>query len=830
MSKPELLAPAGSLLSVYSAVNAGADAVYLGVGDWNARARAENLSLKELEKAIHYCYPRGVRVYLTMNILLKDEELTAATELISSAYTLGIHAVIIQDIGLLARVRTFFPLLPVHASTQMNLYRPDIFSYVREAGISRIILPRELTIDQIKKRAEDGEKAGIETEVFVHGALCNSFSGLCLFSSMNGSLERSGNRGRCAQPCREEYSLTGKEGEILHAGRLFSLRDQSAYPLMAELMNSKVRSLKIEGRMKDPDYVSTVVSVYRNLIEVISSGNECSAEEAERANTALLLAYNRGGAFTTGYMSPDRSTLAAGEFPGKYGIRIGNIRNVNPLKGIIEIYPCDSVVPKPKDIVSIRENNREKESFPIGKISIGKECFSLKGLHPEALLRLKPGMDVFLTKAGDPAAMTRDIQREYRTPVIFRIEKSLEFVGCIKVIAYIEDLFGQSVRVEKDFDLPLDYSGHPLENQRIIEQLSRCKDTPFFVLRVDIGNDLNLHTPVSFINSIRREMLNRLESETLSLCSSRVSRCQQDLPEGNLADPIESSQNVENFTRFSDWSQTRNDRSKTENAKIAIEYISLRHNPDPIHEDTDYHIFSVYDVANPQCIERIERVFHNRSAQVYIRIPGAYTELQAEWIDHTVRSFSKRNSGIFRGIITADRFHQDLPFILSHQSNLYNKDAVIEAQRTHPLGFFLSEEITDEDVVRIISETNKTISDSELFIIRYGPIEWMQSMTCPLGRNGRRCTACKSDSITKLDKLYKKRKKEDLMNCLVLSHPEFCVSEIFGSRKFERSEKMVHLLKSMNIAIIHTVRIISETAEQTNRIISSVRNEKALEV
>lgn len=807
MTMPELLAPAGSIASVYSAAQAGADAVYLGVGDFNARANAANFSRDDLEKALLYCYPRGIRVYLAMNTILRDEELSEAMDWVSYACAQGIHAIIVQDIGLISLIREKFPILPLHASTQMNLYGANSFEHASEAGITRVILPRELSIEQIRSRAEVAAREGIELEVFIHGALCVSCSGLCLFSAMNGSGERSGNRGRCAQPCREGYALIGSDQSILRAGRIFSIRDQSALPLLAELIRLDIHSLKIEGRMRDPDYVRTVVRYYREWIDRLSDGKEISPEMSEKMNDALLLSFNRGGAFTTGHMSGDRSTLPAGDFSGKFGVLIGRIIGIKPQSGILEISVDKALPIKPKDIVSIRENDREKASFPIGRVAFSQNRCTLQGLHPDTLSKLKPGMNVYLTKVNDVTDYFAGQETPRRTPVIIRIEKHPGDEGQIMASAQIENLFGKTYHEQQTFRLPTEYSGPVLEKRRVEDQLARCSDTPFRLSSVEIDARTGLRAPVSFVNAIRRSLLTELEERI------QTDRRRMVVP---ASDPPKTAERLSVLNN--EPSYDPRDRSSS----VALEYISLRLNREKLFPGSSYYIFSVYDIADEECVQRIEALIRDRAETViYVRLPGAYSDSQSAWIDDQIESFSRRIGKVFQGVITSDRFYSKAPVVLSHQANLFNAKALSEALKSRPKAFSLSEELSDKDLIRVMSGEKRIDIDAKLIISRYGPVEWMQSVFCPLGQNRERCSMCKSHPVAYLKATSNPRKagNEDLP--FVLFHPEFCTSELFGPRKHPRSEETIRLLKTMNIDMIYLVRVLSESPDQIGDIVSS---------
>ena len=281
---PELLAPAGSAEALYAAVSAGADAVYFGVGTFNARMNAKNLAEGELAEATAYCRRLGVKTYVTLNTQLYGGEVYAAAETARGLYNLGVDAFITADIGLARVLRSAYPEIEIHASTQMTGQNEMSAQVLSEMGFSRMVAPRELSLADIKALCE---KSPIETEIFIHGALCVSASGQCLFSSVIGG--RSGNRGQCAQPCRLPYSCGKGQGYPL------SLKDLCLASHMEEIISSGVASLKIEGRMKSADYVHGVVKIYRRLLD---EGRNATADELE----ALARLFSRSG-FTDGYFT-----------------------------------------------------------------------------------------------------------------------------------------------------------------------------------------------------------------------------------------------------------------------------------------------------------------------------------------------------------------------------------------------------------------------------------------------------------------------------------------------------------------------------------------------
>ena len=280
----ELLSPAGSRASLEAAVQAGADAVYMGFGAFNARRNAKNFTDEEFADAVAYCHLRGVRVFLTLNTLLTDRELPQAAEALRKASDMGVDAVLIQDWGALTLAQAVAPDLPIHASTQMSLFTAGGARWAEGLGMERVVLARELSREDIARVCQS---CGAEIEVFVHGALCMCYSGQCTMSALIG--QRSGNRGACAQPCRLPYGVNGPcRGQYP-----LSLKDANLSAYLQELEQMGVACLKLEGRMKRPEYVAVVTAVYRRLLD---EGRGPTAEEAR----ALYDAFSRSG-FTDGY-------------------------------------------------------------------------------------------------------------------------------------------------------------------------------------------------------------------------------------------------------------------------------------------------------------------------------------------------------------------------------------------------------------------------------------------------------------------------------------------------------------------------------------------------
>ena len=323
----ELLSPVGDFDCLKAAVQNGADAVYFGANIFSARAFASNFDDDTLAKAIDYAKIRGVKTNLTLNTLIKNDEMYNAIALAKKAYEYGIDAIIVQDLGLARYMIKNFPGLAVHASTQMSVHNLEGVLTLQNMGFSRVVLSRELSIQEIEHICKN---SNVEIEAFVHGALCISYSGQCLFSSMVGG--RSGNRGKCAQPCRLPYELL--ESDItIDKGYLLSPRDLCGLEYLPQLVNAGVTCLKIEGRMKTPEYVATVTRIYRKYLDLAMSKNDFKIDENDKKD--LLQVFNRGG-FSNGHLSStENRKLIYPQKSNNMGIYLGTISNFNKNHGHI---------------------------------------------------------------------------------------------------------------------------------------------------------------------------------------------------------------------------------------------------------------------------------------------------------------------------------------------------------------------------------------------------------------------------------------------------------------------------------------------------------------
>lgn len=519
-SIPELLAPVGSMDALKAAVNAGADAVYLSGKNFGARYYADNFNQDQMVKALDYAHLKNVKVYVTVNTLIRDEELGEISKYLIWLYRIGVDALILQDIGVASICRELIPDMVLHASTQMTINSAEGVKWAYESGFKRVILSRELNLSEVEEILQeiDGK---VELEIFAHGALCYSYSGQCLLSSVIGG--RSGNRGRCAQPCRKPYQLL--QGNIDKYGKLtstnpintienylLSTKDLALYSQLERITRTPITSLKIEGRMRSPEYVAIVVSTYRKALNDLSHNNwDINEGEISR----LKLAFNRG--FTSGYLLENNCELVMGrEAPGNRGVYLGNVGKRNKSKFVIEL---DSILPdfmleKGDGIVILHPESDFKYGMAI---DISPEYLNPHKLLLKTKKQVPPGSKVYLTRDNSLTRQAKKLIRdESRAAIPLNINMELDENNTpILKGKFIHNGKSLDINLKADFSLkPAKKS--PLSKKQIIDQLKKTGGTPFIVKDIEVDYPGNLFTSLSKLNKLRREFIKRAQIKLLN--------------------------------------------------------------------------------------------------------------------------------------------------------------------------------------------------------------------------------------------------------------------------------------------------------------------------
>jgi putative protease len=530
-SVPELLAPAGDWDCAKAAVENGADSIYFGLrSGLNARARAVNFTPEELPELMTFLRRRGVKGYLTLNTLVFPEEWEAAETSIRLAAESGVDALIVQDLGLLRLAHRFCPELPLHASTQMTLSSVECIARTAALGVSRVVLPRELSLDEI---AQIHRQTDIELEVFVHGSLCIGYSGQCLASLALGG--RSGNRGQCAQACRLKYELlvsdrhdsTGNSDFIDEKKYLLSPCDLAAFDLLPRLIASGVSALKIEGRLKEAEYVAVVTGFYRRAIDEAAAGRSANFSPVEIAE--LEAAFSRG--FSHGWLEgPNHQTLVLGDRSAKRGVLLGEVRGVQGdrvrIAPVSEVRRGMGVVFDGDRDADEEQGGRIYETFPVGNIANTSKSdptdAEVELAFRHGLLdfeKIAVGQKVWLTDDPRLAKKWRQLAQneipQRRVPLSLAIEaapgEKLRIAG--------RTTTGATCRLESPEPLA-DAQKHPLTEATLREQFGRLGGTIYELDRLEakiIGRPM---IPFSELGKLRRAMIDQLD-ESLAKPTSR---------------------------------------------------------------------------------------------------------------------------------------------------------------------------------------------------------------------------------------------------------------------------------------------------------------------
>lgn len=479
----ELLAPAKDKICAKAAIDYGADAVYIGASDFGARKNAPN-SIPDIKEIVNYAHKFNVRVYVTINTILTDYEIKRAEELIGQLYEIGVDAIIVQDMGIL---KLDLPTIPLYASTQCDNRTPEKVKFLESVGFSRVILARELSLNKIK---EIKAQTNIELETFIHGALCVSYSGQCYLSYLIGG--RSANRGECAQPCRKKYSLIDENGNFIAKDKyLLCLKDFNASEHIKALAQAGVTSFKIEGRLKDVNYVKNVVAYYRKLIDDLGFEKTSSGKLIFDFEPNLEKSFNRG---LTDYFLKERKACHSFLTPKSMGQYVGIVKKLG--KDYFEIDASNKKI-TPQDGLCFF-CNEELTGCLVNKIDGNK-------IYPNSIQKIKIGVEIYRNFDVEFEKQLKNSKtcRKLGVNIHFNLNK-------IKAI----DEDGNLVEIEYDF---AEFANDQEKaSMNIINQFQKSGDTGFFIEKIEIQTDKIPFLPISKINELRRDLLEKLMSKRLN--------------------------------------------------------------------------------------------------------------------------------------------------------------------------------------------------------------------------------------------------------------------------------------------------------------------------
>ena len=710
----ELLSPVGNFECLKAAVQNGANAVYFGANTFSARAFATNFDLETLEDAINYAKLRNVKTNLTLNTLIKDNEFKQAFELAKKAYEFGIDAIIIQDLGLANQLLKAFPDITLHASTQMTVHNLEGVKQLEKLGFKRVVLSRELSINEIEHICKN---TNIEIEVFVHGALCISYSGQCLFSSMVGG--RSGNRGKCAQPCRLPYKLYENE-KIIDKGYLLSTRDLCGLDKLSELVNAGVNCLKIEGRMKSPEYVATVTNIYRKYLDRLSSSTTFNIEDNDKKD--LMQVFNRGG-FSTGHLNNLPNTnLVFKEKPNNMGIYIGEVSQYNPNKGLITCTLKDNI--SLGDTISLeRENTKYKISELMLKNNNVKSANSNQTItfgRMKGNIHKRDKIFKIASKELTNRALN-SFNREYKKIGLYC---KLQFKNNKPI--YIE-VCDENNNISTNFIydyIPQASENKPLNKDSILKQFYKTNDTSFEFLNIDINLDDNLFIPISILNDLRRTTLSKIESKIIKSFKREVNGVYNVIStfDSNLAPQKEVSLLLNELNNQFNYSKLKN---------VDKIYIPLKY-------------FYIDSFKN-----RISEFSKNNN--IYIYLPFIIKNSRYDYINSTIKDIIKRfniNGFIISNLSQLNMLKnfKNLEIIANYNLNVFNNYAKDFLNSLSVSKITISPELDKYSIQNLCNSITKT----ELIV--YGKTPLMISNYCLLGNSNKCHNTCNKKCL--LDKKY----------------------------------------------------------------------------
>lgn len=709
----ELLSPVGDLDCLKAAVQNGADCVYFGANNFSARAFASNFD--DLELAINYAKIRGVKTNLTLNTLIKNDEFEDAYNLAKKAYELGIDAIIVQDLGLATRLIKDFPDLPIHASTQMSIHNLQGTLKLQNLGFKRVVLARELCANEIEYICQN---SNVEIECFIHGALCISYSGQCLFSSLVGG--RSGNRGKCAQPCRLPYELVQNENETIDKGFLLSTKDLCGLDYIPFLINAGVTSFKIEGRMKTPEYVATVTRIYRKYIDLALSGNPYVIDEKDKKD--LLQVFNRGLS-SNGHLDKEpNKNLIYPIKPNNMGLPLGIIQKYNKTNGHItlklqeELYVGDCIsTQKENGSYNVSELMVKNKNIKIGNIGNLVTIGRMKGNISVGDKVYKISSKVLKDNALN-SFKTENRKIPLNIKLFIQNNKNISAVvnSCYKYDLYKNLNFEYTSNI-----IPNTSINKPLDKDTIIKQFSKTNNSIYEFKKIKIILDDNLFLPISSLNDLRRTILENIEKQTLDKIKRTSNCCYTPI--------VSNASNLKNNYKIS----------------LLLNDLNLEYDYSKLNGVHNLYIPLKFFVNKNY--ENILKVL-NKKFSTYIYLPtiirANYRNLFYDNIVNTTKKYNIKGivlSNISNFMLISDLYknNKNLELIANYTFNIYNNETINKLNDLQISKYIVSPELDKLSILNLYGNPQKEL-------IVYGKIPLMNMNYCLLGKSNKCYPNCNS--------------------------------------------------------------------------------------
>lgn len=750
--KPELLAPVGSLESLYAAVQNGCDAVYLGGKAFSARAYAANLTIEEIKTALEYAHLYGVRVYITINTLYKDEELTSLLDFVQEIYEAGADAVILQDLGAAQLIRQIFPDLELHASTQMTVHNLEGARYLANLGFKRVVLARELTLEEISKIITN---ISIEVETFVHGALCVCYSGQCLMSSLIGG--RSGNRGRCAQPCRLPYRLvdfnTGKVVGSDEPYYLLSPKDICTLEILPALIERGIHSFKIEGRMKRPEYTAAVTGIYRKYIDLaFNDPDNYIVDPKDLKNLTQI--FNRGGFSIGYYKGKSGSKMMSLLRPKNWGVKVGEVISYNPRRKLCKIRLYDRLEEGDGIEIWTEKGKNPGMIVPSSNDSGDLITLSIKG-------EIKKGDPVYRTSQKELLKKITQSYADYRRKI--DIFGQISFKVGEPIVLDLWDQKGNYVQLESEERVEK-AKKQPLTADKVREQINKLGNTPFKLIDLKVKMDESIFVPISRLNALRRKAIKKLSEERIR--NFRPLRPLTTINQDVLTFPKAQSNRLR---------------------ELAVYLKGDHFNPDRFIEVGIDRLYLDLKKLTPEKVEKLKG--HNRQVElkVFAVLPRIARNQEMLLIKERIKALEDSSlDGFIIGNLGEAELIKEFkkPFIIDFSLNVFNKATIAYWTRAGAKGVTISPELN----LKEMRELNQWI-DIEKEVIVYGYLPVMISEYCPVGAFKEGKYSCR-DNI-----LYGLLDRKGMI-FPVLTYCRNCRSEILNSMPLFLLEHMEQIIAS----------------------------------
>ena len=822
----ELLAPVGDFDTLKAAVQFGADSVYFGGSSFNARQSATNFTKSGLKAAIDYAKLRNVKVNFTLNTLIKNSEFQEAIDLAEYVYNLGADCIIVQDLGLARYIIEHFPEMEVHASTQMSIHNLLGVQELEKLGFKQVVLARELPLHEIENICKN---SNIGIEVFIHGAICISYSGQCLFSSIVGA--RSANRGRCAQPCRLPYQLykeenfnnlnVSKHEKIIHGekGYLLSSKDLCGLEFIPQLIKAGVKTFKIEGRLKPPEYVGTVVRIYRKYMDLAQSSEKYIIDEKDKKD--LLLAFNRGG-FSNGSFSNEPNTkYVFKEKPNNMGIYIGNISNINSKKGLITLTSKESLTIGDSfsiaqedhkytisEMMDLKGNNLKSSvsntSVTIGRVK-GKMKLGDKVYKLNSKLLRNEIMD-YAEKEQRRIKLNASIEIHKGKPIELTISSNPN-----EKYTY----YSMSTKVVSEM-IPEEAINTPLQEERVIKQLCKTSNTPFEFETININMDNDIFLPkISSLNELRRRALDQFTTSAVrrferyeysnpvpsdvkqQLTSDLILTKDQLLPKHILKTKISKIKKKESPTKIS---------LLLNNLNVTTDYTEI--------QDVDCLYIPIKYFANKEYETQLLKL--SKKFNLYIEFPTIirdnYKNIILNNLDNYINKYNVKGIIITNvaGLSFAKVYKEKIEIIARYTLNVFNTSTINELKQAGVTRICLSPELDEQCLADL--DNLSTLPTEFMF---YGRLPLMNIGYCLLGESNKCYPECSAQCRNINNRYYLK----DRLNLVFPLYPDYlqCVSTIYNS-------KITSIASEDFKPDYKLISIMDESIIQINDIIKKVKN------